>query len=89
MSIRASKEAVYKGLNEPTLEAAITGQMKYPAIGALFRSSSFQKGETELLIERTRAAFPGVDALPADAQGALVSLVYNRGPGMTGETLAV
>ncbi|HRZ02501.1 MAG TPA: hypothetical protein P5024_13155, partial [Burkholderiaceae bacterium] len=37
-------------------------------------------------LERTRAAFPGVDALPADAQGALVSLVYNRGPGMTGES---
>jgi crotonobetainyl-CoA hydratase len=44
MSIRASKEAVYKGLNEPTLEAAITGQMKYPAIGALFRSEDFKEG---------------------------------------------
>jgi GH24 family phage-related lysozyme (muramidase) len=31
---------------------------------------------------KTRAAFPGVDKLPADAYGALVSLVYNRGASM-------
>ena len=37
-------------------------------------------------LERTRAAFPGLEALPPDAQGALVSLVYNRGPGMTGDS---
>ena len=30
-------------------------------------------------------AFPGVTALHADAQGALVSLVYNRGPAMEGD----
>jgi len=29
--------------------------------------------------EITRAAFPGFDSLPDDAQGALVALVYNRG----------
>ena len=28
---------------------------------------------------RTRAALPGVTKLPADAQGAMLSLVYNRG----------
>ena len=31
---------------------------------------------------RTALAFPGVDALPEDARGALVSLVYNRGTSM-------
>jgi len=31
---------------------------------------------------RTAQAFPGVDALPEDARGALVSLVYNRGASM-------
>ena len=31
---------------------------------------------------RTAQAFPGVEALPADARGALVSLVYNRGTSM-------
>lgn len=34
-------------------------------------------------INRTRHAFAGFDRLPLDAQGALVSLVYNRGTGMT------
>lgn len=31
---------------------------------------------------RTAQAFPGVDALPEEARGALVSLVYNRGASM-------
>jgi GH24 family phage-related lysozyme (muramidase) len=33
-------------------------------------------------IRQTREAFPGFDDLPLDAQGALVSLVYNRGASM-------
>lgn len=37
-------------------------------------------------LERTRAAFPGLEALPPDAQGALVSLVYNRGASMSGDS---
>jgi GH24 family phage-related lysozyme (muramidase) len=37
-------------------------------------------------LERTRAAFPGLETLPPDAQGALVSLVYNRGAGMSGDS---
>ena len=44
MSIRASKEAVYRGLDEPSLEAAIKGQNKYPAVAALFRSEDFKEG---------------------------------------------
>jgi enoyl-CoA hydratase/carnithine racemase len=44
MSIRASKEAVMKGLDEPSLEAAIRGQGKYPAVGALFQSEDFREG---------------------------------------------
>lgn len=31
------------------------------------------------MLTETRLAFPGVEKLPADAAGALVSLVYNRG----------
>ena len=34
---------------------------------------------------QTRTAFPGFDALPTDAQGALVSLVFNRGASMKGD----
>ncbi len=44
MSVRASKEAIQKGLEEPTLAAAITGQNKYPAVAALFRSEDFREG---------------------------------------------
>jgi len=33
----------------------------------------------------TASAFPGVTRLPPDAQGALVSLVYNRGASMDGD----
>jgi enoyl-CoA hydratase/carnithine racemase len=44
MSVRASKEAVYKGLDEPTLEAAIKGQNRYPAVAALYRSEDFVEG---------------------------------------------
>jgi GH24 family phage-related lysozyme (muramidase) len=36
--------------------------------------------------QRTANAFPGVEKLPADAQGALVSLVYNRGTSFKGDS---
>lgn len=34
----------------------------------------------------TRATYPSVQKLPADAQGALLSLVYNRGASLTGSS---
>ena len=44
MSIRASKEAVYRGLDEPSLEAALKGQNRYPAVAALYKSEDFVEG---------------------------------------------
>jgi crotonobetainyl-CoA hydratase len=44
MSIRASKQAVMQGLDEPSLEAAIRGQSRYPAVAALFRSQDLIEG---------------------------------------------
>ena len=44
MSTRASKEAVLRGLDEPTLEAAMTHQAKYPAVAALFASEDLKEG---------------------------------------------
>ena len=44
MSIRASKEAVYLGLMELSLKAAIEGQSKYDAIRAMFRSEDLIEG---------------------------------------------
>ena len=44
MSIRASKEAAYRGLAEPSLQAAIEGQSKYDAVRAMFRSEDLIEG---------------------------------------------
>jgi crotonobetainyl-CoA hydratase len=55
MSIRASKEAVYRGLDEPTLEAAIKGQGRYPAVTALFKSEDFVEGPMAFAQKRAPA----------------------------------
>src|SRR3990167_5538754 len=55
MSIRASKEAVFKGLDEPSLEAAIKGQMRYPAAAALFKSEDFVEGPMAFAQKRAPA----------------------------------
>jgi crotonobetainyl-CoA hydratase len=44
MSIRASKQAVLSGLDEPSLEAALKGQNRYPAVAALYSSADFKEG---------------------------------------------
>jgi GH24 family phage-related lysozyme (muramidase) len=56
------------------------------------KSSDAQKVFLERSVPKyqklTQQAFPGVDDLPADAQGALFSLVYNRGTSMNGDSRA-
>ena len=44
MSVRASKEAVYKGLDEPALSNAIANQGRFPAVAAMFKSADFIEG---------------------------------------------
>ncbi len=44
MSVRASKQAVIRGLAEPSVQAAIENQRNYPAIAAMFRSEDFIEG---------------------------------------------
>lgn len=44
MSVRASKQAVYRGLVEPSVEAALKGQNRYPAVAAMYRSEDFVEG---------------------------------------------
>ena len=46
----------------------------------------FKERTLPLYSQKTENAFPGVDQLPAAAQGALVSLVFNRGEGMKGDS---
>ena len=66
---------------------------KTARLTTLFGTASFLTLATSLDAQaqqvaqaQTAQAFPGVDALPADAQGALFSLVYNRGTSMTGDS---
>jgi hypothetical protein len=49
-SIRASKEAVYRGLDEPSLEAAYRGQSKYGEINAMFKSPNILKLSVNRLV---------------------------------------
>ena len=44
MSVRASKQAVTRGLAEPSLEAALKNQRRYPAVAAMFASEDFKEG---------------------------------------------
>jgi len=44
MSVRASKQAVYRGLYESTIQEALNNQRSYPAIAAMFRSEYFVEG---------------------------------------------
>jgi len=49
MSIRASKETVYRGLAEPSLKAAIENQRTYDAVRAMFRSRSMRQSRISAL----------------------------------------
>jgi crotonobetainyl-CoA hydratase len=44
MSVRASKQAVYRGLAESSVQNALTNQRNYPAVAAMFRSDDFVEG---------------------------------------------
>ena len=55
LSVRASKAAVLQGLDEPSLEAAIKGQTRYPEIAALFKSEDFVEGPLAFAQKRAPA----------------------------------
>jgi crotonobetainyl-CoA hydratase len=44
MAVRASKDVVYRGLDEPSLEAAMKEQLNYPAVRAMVTSEVFREG---------------------------------------------
>jgi GH24 family phage-related lysozyme (muramidase) len=48
-------------------------------------SEVFAQRTVPLFHALTRKTFPGMEQLPADAQGALLSLVYNRGSALSGD----
>jgi enoyl-CoA hydratase/carnithine racemase len=44
MSVRASKQAVYRGLAETSVANALENQRHYPAVAAMFKSADFIEG---------------------------------------------
>ncbi len=44
MSIRASKQAVYRGLDEASIADALKNQNTYPAVAAMYRSEDLREG---------------------------------------------
>ncbi len=44
MSVRASKQAVYRGLEESSVRDALNNQRNYPAVAAMFHSDDFVEG---------------------------------------------
>jgi len=44
MSVRASKQTVYKGLEEASVAAGLANQSRYPAVAAMFKSADFVEG---------------------------------------------
>jgi len=66
----------FTGDDARKLTAQLRGKIIIPrdAADKVFFSTSIPK-----FVAQTKAAFPGVETLPDDAQGALVSLVFNRG----------
>jgi crotonobetainyl-CoA hydratase len=44
MAVQASKDLAYRGLDEPSLEAAMKGQRAYPAVRALIASGDYREG---------------------------------------------
>lgn len=57
-------------------------------IGLLTAQAVFEQRTLGLEAAKVRETFPGVEVLPPDVQGALLSLVYNRGTSMTKPTMA-
>ena len=73
MSIRASKQAVMKGLDEPTLEAALGGQNRYDGRGGALSLGGLRRGPHGLLREA-----------PAAVEGPLTALADNGVPRFSG-----
>lgn len=63
---------------------AIAGRYRDITIPEEAARNVFMGQTLPVICRQTEITFPGLDALPPDVQGALVSLVYNRGEKMDG-----
>lgn len=73
-----------QGITGPAAKQLAQG-VSHVAIPLKAAEEVFYTKTLPVFAERTRAAFPGVERLPADAQGMILSLVYNRGTSLAGE----
>lgn len=64
---------------------SMVAQLKHITTEIPYCAAVFEQSTVPRYWGMTRRAFPGVDALQPCAQGALFSLVYNRGSGMAGQ----
>lgn len=69
------------GLRGP-MAKGMAGEFSYIRIGREDAEKVFEERTLPRYLALARGAFPGFDELHRDAQGALVSLVYNRGAAM-------
>ncbi|HET7436517.1 MAG TPA: hypothetical protein VFN10_17545 [Thermoanaerobaculia bacterium] len=65
---------------------AIASEFKAIKIAEANAKLVFERNVLPVYQQRTATGFPGVEKLPPDAQGALVSLVFNRGISLTGSS---
>ena len=65
--------------------AAIVANLKTVSIPFVAAREVFYVSTLPRYAKDTRGIYPGIENLPADAQGALLSLVYNRGSSLSGD----
>lgn len=63
---------------------ALIGSLKNISVSYESAYKVFISNSLPVYASRTKSAFPGIESLSPNAQTALVSLVYNRGPSVTG-----
>lgn len=73
------------GIKASAAKAAVSalGNITIPLTAA---KQVFTQGSLPLYAKKTQQLYPGIEQLAADAQTALVSLVYNRGTSIKGDT---
>jgi hypothetical protein len=68
-----------------TAAAALVANLKSVSVPFDAAREVFYVSTLPRFAKETRGVYPGIENLPADAQGALLSLVYNRGASLSGD----
>lgn len=73
------------GLKANDAKAKLTDSIKKIEIPVNAALDVFYKRSLSVFAAKTREVYPGIEFLPPDAQGAILSLIYNRGTATEGE----